>query len=164
MTTYRDIDLETTDLEWFALDMNGNLLHFSTAGQGPILEKWRVSREENECLMDLVEELATRCGFRRGTEVERVLDWADTEEKRDRFFAASEDFARRGFHSYDYQRSLHAYVLVAAPEDPLGVGSLAGKARELIGDALIEVDVATTEIIRPEMCRADWYDWTGIHS
>ena len=49
---YTDLDLETTDLQWFGVDRLGRIATFTSGGQATVPEFVCRSQEENEWLLD----------------------------------------------------------------------------------------------------------------
>ena len=96
------------EYDWGAIDINGCLGYFQSAGFGPIPQIYNDKLDGEFDLEELVLQrpIVTECvqvsDFNGGDD---ILTWLD--------------IAKRGFFSYDWCRTKKHYYLVAAPQKPI---------------------------------------------
>ena len=100
---------EGREFDWFAVDVEGKLAHFSTAGDGPVplsvLEHFVDADSISEVLLSLPE-----AGEATGHLPHNIEDWLQ--------------MARRGIYSYDWKQSSGPDRRAATPEKPIHVSAL----------------------------------------
>jgi len=129
-----DIDQIDADIDWFATDSNGHILHVASGG-GILPESVAASEEE---LLELHQYFLTRPETDTTVEAEE-----DTDAGSYRGFAR---YARRGLFSFAktrlHERADTRYYLVARPAQPLTVAELPERIAGLLGRSKLPGDVA----------------------
>ena len=108
MATLRS-DIEGSEFDWFAVDSQGRVGHFSTAGLGAVPKIVLEHISQTESLAEDLLGLPV-VGQAAGHLVGNITDWLE--------------MARRGVYSFDWQHSNGAYRLAATPSSELKVGTL----------------------------------------
>jgi hypothetical protein len=128
MVTIKDNEDFVRDWDWYAVDEEGHIGHFTTAGLRLLPVNVREDRERLESLERYFFETAPVVSgwtVRKGVEVD-AGGWKDA-AKRDRYLRFFVEMASKGLFSYDTElvRSVTArYFLVSAPESPLTINDL----------------------------------------
>ena len=132
---------EGGEFDWFAVDADGHIGHFSTAGYGPVplpvLE--RLDADQTDEVWSLGERLLDLpvIGEATGHLPGRIDDWLE--------------LARRGLFGFDWQHWSGPYRRAATPSNPITITDLPVELQPLL--QLIEwrgVRLAETDTIRPE--------------
>ena len=134
MTAVSDVDEATLDLDWFAIDKDHALGHFTTGGLGFLPRGAASSREVLEMLT------AFFCGRPRiiGSAVvnPNVCAWARLKKgQEDRYLEDFVAMAERGLFSYDHVptgRGASHYFRVAAPTTPLALDQVPDEIRQAL--------------------------------
>jgi hypothetical protein len=127
-----------TEFDWFAVDGDGHIGHFATAGYGPVPAAVLTRMEDVQGLQERVLQLpiigrAKRRPWASGD----IENWLQ--------------LAKRGLFSYDFKSHSGPYRLVATPAQPLRVTELPEALSALIGLVVWpEVRFTKTQTIRPE--------------
>jgi hypothetical protein len=104
------------EFDWYALDREGHLAVFTTAGSGPVPAAIWDRREEFHALEAAVDALTAAADFEEVyAGYGNYLEW--------------HDLARKGLFAFDYQdvhrtRQLHHYDLMARPVNPVSAAQL----------------------------------------
>ena len=125
------------DLDWFALDDQGHVAHFTTGGCGALPRTAAASRTDLETVRDYVRSLpeigASILNRERLTGIR--LHPFDKAEPRAAVRAWG-DSAARGLYAYDYledrRRRPRPYWIVARPEVPLVADELPPHIRDIV--------------------------------
>lgn len=122
------------DWDWFALDLNGHIGHFTTAGLRQLPETVRADREAAVKLVQYFQATsqATECIVREEAESD-AGGWG--ENGMERYVRSFADMSRRGLFSYDTQMfhgSSACYYLVTKPAEPLTVKAIPQEIRTLL--------------------------------
>ena len=132
--------LETMDIDWFARDRDGRLMHFATGGRGHVPEevacsvaRWSATCEAVDMLPEVYDVLI----------VEDALPPLESKEARARFVKSYAAMARRGLYSHDVCDG--GYTLIARPKVERPVILLSDEAES----GIQTVDVSCAE----EGCR-----------
>lgn len=119
-----ELFLDVTDIDWFAVDQNGVLCHFATAGRGHVprevarsMENWEAANECVDALPSIFDVLVVEAG----------LPAFKSEKQRQGFIAMHVEMARKGLHSHDACDD--GYVLVARPA---GAGATATLSEDAV--------------------------------
>jgi hypothetical protein len=134
--------LEGGEFDWFAVDADGHVGHFSTAGYGPIpksvLRHYGQIKKLNEHLLALPVNGEAQ-GHLPGT----IDDWLE--------------MARRGLFSYDWQHWKGPYRRAATPSSPLTVDHLPTALQAAVKVVhLTGVRFAESFALRPEeLCECE---------
>jgi len=122
-----NIDQEDADIDWFATDGNGHILHVASGG-GLLPESVAASEEE---LLELHQYFLTRPETDTAVTVEAADD-ADAGS-----YQGFARYARRGLFSFAktrlHERTDTRYYLVARPAQPLTVAQLPERIAKLLG-------------------------------
>lgn len=113
MATLRG-QIEGYEFDWFAIDAEGRVGHFSTAGAGLVPKVVLEHIGETEYLTEELLRLPVK-GQATGHLPGNIKDWLE--------------MAGRGVYSFDWQHSNEAYRLAATPSSELQVTSLPGALR-----------------------------------
>ena len=120
----RNDDLEGSEFDWFAVDRDGHVALFATAGYGPIPQAVLESVDEQRQVETYLSSIpATTQAIHIGGEGD-LEDW----------FAV----ARRGLYAYDWQHWNGPYGMIASPETPLHISSVPGHLQVIIGKTRLE--------------------------
>jgi len=108
MATSRS-QIQGYEFDWFAIDAEGRVGHFSTAGEGLVPKVVLEHITETESLTEELLRLPVT-GQASGQLPGNIKDWLE--------------MARRGVYSFDWQHSNGAYRLAATPSSELQVAGL----------------------------------------
>jgi hypothetical protein len=139
-----DSEMFGTDFDWFAVDCDGCIGHFTTAGVRPLPESLRRSRSNLAMLDSFFENAPLRgtASLAPGLESQRgvngrLLDWSS-------FLR----MAARGLHSYDTEYGpTGSYYRVATPGQPLRISDLPRHIAEALSITTIPVCFREAELI-----------------
>lgn len=131
-------DIFDGEFDWFAIDQEGQIAHFSSAGYGviPTLVRDNVDQQLklNEYFTKMVEKVTT-ANLIRG------------KGKRDDWL----NMAQRGLYSYDFKHWDGPYILIAKPDVPINIRILPDEIYTLLREVCFcNVDFRELESIRPE--------------
>ncbi len=102
-------NIEGYEFDWYAVDSEGHIGHFATAGFGPIPAKVNIAEQFSlQEFFNSLEEV-TECELLVGKE-ESFKDWIYT--------------ARRGLFSYDWKHWKGPYLMIARPKKALKLSEL----------------------------------------
>jgi hypothetical protein len=126
-----------SDLDWFALDAQGAVGHFTTGGCGALPRSVAASREDLDAvrafLMGLAETTAAIVNPNRAESIPLFPSVKPVPVAQLRPWTAT---AARGMYAYDYvedrKRRPRPYLLVARPELPLKAEELPGEFRAVL--------------------------------
>ena len=129
---YTIIDLQCEDILWFGLDINGNILAFTSGGSGNVPEFVCRSKEETELLIDFFNNYDA---FSTGAELL-------IEEDGSPLSTDALNFAQHGITCFDvdYDSDDYSYVKIASPDKTITLNDLPDNIKKIISDHLIEVD------------------------
>jgi hypothetical protein len=135
MLVIDEIDEADQDWDWFAVDPEGRLGHFTTAGQIPLPE---TVKQDKEAALRLIEyffkEAPKNFSYTVRPKNEFGPEGWEEEADRDRYLSDFVAMASTGLFSYN--RRLHSYsedyFLVAAPNEPLLADQLPPEIRDLV--------------------------------
>lgn len=122
------------DWDWYAVDEDGKIGHFTTAGLRPLPETVRDDRDAAEKLIQHFEEARpfTTCTVREAAERD-AGGWGS--RGRDGFIKSFAEMSKRGLFSHNTQM-VHgpeaAYYLVSRPSEPLAVADVPDEIRVLL--------------------------------
>jgi hypothetical protein len=120
-------DQQGLDLDWFAVDANGCVGHFTTAGRFLLPDSVASSKEDWERLRQYFRHDApTDRSARMCPELPRIMKWRD-EAARERYMRDFLAMASRGLFSYDaadLSADKESYIRVALPDIPLNISEL----------------------------------------
>ena len=126
-----DVYPDGSDCVWVAIDQNGSLAAFVTAGEGPIPTAFLKSGYVLESIEDIICNLAITSEARLLASMPRPDDFIN--------------MAERGFYVYDWtdidrtaNEVLDAYELVAAPINPTNIEMQSTDIKELVAIVKLE--------------------------
>jgi hypothetical protein len=140
-----DDEMFATDFDWFAVDRDGCIGHFTTAGLRRLPESVRISRPRLERLREYFECCPSvgRSILTAGLEKERgfggrPLNWMS-------FL----DMAARGLYSYDTElvHEFGLYYRAATPEKPIHLNDLPAEIAEALSATALEICFRESERI-----------------
>ena len=141
------------DLDWFALDAQGNVAHFTTGGCGALPRSAAASRDDLKRVHDYVlslQEMGAGLLNEDWLKGLRLVPTARIEPRHSfREWTAS---AARGLYAYDFiedqRRRPRPYRVVARPEVPLKADELPPEIREIVGRTVLhDVVFARDDVI-----------------
>ena len=122
------------DWDWYAVDQDGNIGHFTTAGLRPLPETVRDDRDAAEKLIQHFEEAQPSTTYEvREAAARDAGGWGSA--GRERFIHSFAEMSSRGLFSYNTQMAHGpeaAYYLVTRPHQPLTVESVPEEIRVLL--------------------------------
>ena len=149
----REDEEPALDLDWFALDAQGAVGHFTTGGCGALPRSAAASRADVDMLRDyflaLPEIGAAILNPHRASSLPLFRPRAPDPASQLRPWTAT---AARGLYAYDYvedrRRRPRPYALVARPELPLHAGELPAQIRSVLGRTVLrDVVFASDDVI-----------------
>lgn len=135
MTAIDAIEERDRDWDWFAVDPQGKIGHFTTAG---IRELPKTVKQDEEAALKLIhyffETAQKTVAYTVRPEVQNDAGARKDESARNRYLQDFVAMASAGLFSYDTNTSgpNKAYFLVASPADPLHIDRLPTDIRELV--------------------------------
>lgn len=108
------------EYDWAAIDKNGYVGYFSSAGAGPIPKFCILEPALFDELFEKTISMVTSCESIQLSGYDRdVSDWVS--------------IAQKGFYTFDWRRELSVYQLIAKPKKPIKFNFLNSDMRDLIG-------------------------------
>ena len=159
MTAIDDKQEFARDWDWYAVDPDGNIGHFTTAGLRPLPKSVKQDLEAAEALDEHFQERAVPVGgslIREAVEAD-AGGWKNS-TARERYLKSFDEMAQKGLFSYNTQlvHSTDAkYYLVARPEKPLRAADLPGEVRNLLERTRSPVRFGET-VYLPEATTETW--------
>jgi hypothetical protein len=135
-----DVEQVTTDFDWFCLDMDGEVGHFTTAGFKNLPKSVASSKENLDLLTSYFQNAAQRCGHSVDPEVS--VAFPDPKERGERYLKSFVAIACKGLFSYDiasYLKPGISYFRVASPSIPLHSSEVPAKIREVLGHTVLAI-------------------------
>lgn len=139
-----ELFLDVTDIDWFAVDQNGFLCHFATAGRGHVppevagsMESWEAANECVDALPSTFDVLVVEAG----------LPAFKSEKQRQGYIAMHVEMARKGLHSHDACDG--GYILVARPAEGSAMVILGEDAARVIPTLTIEYEPGGYKVRMP---------------
>ena len=140
---YSEIDLQTEDIMWFAVDKCNHVLAFTSGGCGNVPEFICRSREDTELLETFFMEKLSK-----STEGVLFIDSDGSPLAED-----SVSLAEKGIYSYDVSfddKHKGEYIQIAAPKIPLQAEQLPDEIRKILMDQKISANAAADKYLRVE--------------
>lgn len=127
---------ETIDFDWFGVDQDGFVGHFTTAGFKHLPRTVAMHAEDLERVTDYFRKHApTTGGHRVSADLgEQIPQWQG-ESREGRYLDSFVTIADKGLYSFDidtYLRSGLAYFCVAAPMNPIRLADLPEAIRTIV--------------------------------
>lgn len=136
MTGKTEIDLSeefTTDWDWFAVDAEGRIGHFTTAGMRSLPRTVKQDKEATLALIDYFGKAPKSIPYVVRPEAKRDADGWPNDAARSWYLRDFIQMASAGLFSYDtYTDGRSDYFLVAFPISPLRVDQLPLEIRDLV--------------------------------
>ena len=117
-----DLEEETTDLDWFAIDQQGFIGHFTTGGAGALPRSVASSKEDLESVCKYFRSLPLNATVPLASQKAMAVLATKNDQAREKYLRDFLQMASRGLYSFDYQptgKRPSPYFLVARPEQPL---------------------------------------------
>jgi|SRR6516164_7834135 hypothetical protein len=133
-TMISGLEEETLDLDWFAVDGQGEIGHFATGGKGFLPPSVKASKENQSKLNAFFRKL-TKNGEAIESPILASHVQFQTEAEANRYLEDYSYMAGRGLYSFDCfiaRRRPTSYFLVARPSDPLTLEDLPKDIREVV--------------------------------
>ena len=136
---YSIVDLQCEDILWFALDVNGNILAFTSGGFGNVPEFICRSKEENELLIDFFNK------YDASTTGTHLL----IEDDGNPLSADARKFSQHGITCFDVDidNDNPSYVKISYPDNPITNDVLPENIQKILSDHIVNVDVMHTDRI-----------------
>jgi hypothetical protein len=136
-----EVEQESTDFDWFAVDEQGHLAHFATAGFKHLPATVTLSAEDLAVVTDYFH---NRAPIFSGHQVNPDIgcdrsDWKG-EAAEARYLSSFVEMAGRGLYSYDietYVKPMTAYFCVAIPTRPLSIEDLPQEVRVIVRNTVL---------------------------
>jgi hypothetical protein len=135
MTQIEYDEEHTRDWDWYAVDLQGKLGHFATAGFRSLPIGFKNDLEGTErCIQYFFEEATVRCDFLVRTGLERDAGNFKTLDQRDRYPKFFAEMGRKGLFSFDTELTPPPgkYFLVTTPQRPLFIDQLPADVRGIV--------------------------------
>jgi hypothetical protein len=136
MGTQIEYDEEfTRDWDWYAVDLEGKLGHFATAGFRPLPIGLKNDLEGTErCIQYFFEEAAVRCDFVVRAGLEDDAGGFKSLAQRDWYLKSFGEMGSKGLFSFDTELapSPRKYYLVTIPKRPFFIDQLPPDVREIV--------------------------------
>lgn len=133
--TISDIEEETTDLDWFGVDQQGSIGHFTTGGFGALPRSVASSKEDMESILKYFRSLPLNATVPVVNPKTMALLETKDDKARQKYLQEFLGMASRGLYSFNYQhtgRRPSPYFLVAKPEKPLHIDGVPGEIQGLL--------------------------------
>lgn len=113
------------DLDWFAVDQDGRLGHFATAGFRLLPPAVAANKENWQALCNYFNQLPAVRGYRISPELDKQI--APSKASDEKYLSSFAEMSARGLYSYDtfdYTRHERPYFRVTIPEVELKLEDL----------------------------------------
>jgi hypothetical protein len=132
-----ELEVEIEDVEWFAIDSEGEIAHFTSGAYGLLPKSVTQSRENLDVITDFfsTELQVTTLGEIDDKAFSMVNLRSDSPEIRQIVFEESLEMASKGLYSYDSYDAVansEIYFRVSLPNVPLRIDSLPPHIRRVI--------------------------------
>ena len=136
---YTIIDLQCEDILWFGLDINGNVLAFTSGGSGNVPEFVCRSKEETELLIDFFNKYDA---FSTGAHLLIEDDGSP-------YSSDARNFAQHGitYFDVDIDNDSHSYIKVSFPDKTIVSSDLPDNIQKILSDHIIDFDALCTDKI-----------------
>jgi hypothetical protein len=132
---------EETDFDWFCLDLDGAVGHFTTAGFKKLPKSAAESKENLNLLAEYFLKAApSHSGHTVDPELSAAI--AEPQKRGERYLRSFLSMADKGLYSYDiasYLTSDSSYFRVASPSKPLQSFELPPEIREILGRTVLAI-------------------------
>jgi len=133
---------ESRDFDWFSVDADGHVGHFTTAGFKHLPNSVSGSAEDLEHVTDYFDNQAPVRGDHRvdTASIAGCKEWKGAENE-GRYLASFASMADRGLYSFDidtYVRPGIAYFRVAVPLSPISLDELPEDVRRIIQRTILQ--------------------------
>jgi hypothetical protein len=128
-----------SDFDWFCLDLDGEVGHFTTAGFKRLPKTVTESKEELALLANFFLNVAP-CYSEHIVDPELSVAIPEPQNRADRYLKSFVSMADKGLYSYDiasYIRSDDSYFRVAIPARPLHGSELPPEIRHILGRTVL---------------------------
>ena len=140
------------DIDWFAVDCDGSLGHFTSNGTlivpPAVREKIEFWKEITHRLLEIPESEGSSNLHQNAETWEPWLRSAEA-SKRSEYYGVSEEWSNRGFFSFDCPRKLdgNPYFMVTSPRVPRPISDLQPEIKYAIGNLRFGFSFSTCELI-----------------
>jgi hypothetical protein len=133
---------QETDFDWFGLDENGCIGHFTTAGFKLLPKSISTNAEDLQKIAHYFEEIApTGAGCNASRNLDEEVGHFKNENERAHYLSNFIEMADKGLYSFDidtYVKPGLAYYCVAIPNLPLKLESLPQSIRAIISRTFLK--------------------------
>lgn len=156
MTAFSEQEQYYSDLDWFAVDKDGKIGHFTTGGDKLLPPTISSSKENWKKLLNYFEQLEAIYEFEKSPDLEKHLSQLSFKSL-DKFLESYKSMSSRGlysFNSYPSNFDKNPYFLVTFPKIELTFESLPGEIRLILqNQRLKDVSFDKTFLIQEEVLR-----------
>lgn len=145
------------DWDWFAVDTDGHIGHFTTAGLRPLPKSVKRDKKESELLIQYFEKSKPTSNFLIRPQAKFDSGGWGLGGK-DRYIKSFADMSTKGLFSYDTEMiraPIARYYLVTVPERPLQIDEVPDVIRKLLRRTMASVKFVQTGYI-PESETLSW--------
>jgi hypothetical protein len=154
-----DIEQQTQDFDWFAIDQEGFIGHFAIGGHGALPASVAKSREELERITKFfLEELSANTTAIVDRGVLLLVHLQPTAKAETRYLHGFVEAAERGLYSYDaYMDETRptGYFRVAVPANPLNITKIPIEIATILQQTKLPFRYYSTARISVEQLRED---------
>ncbi|WP_223650490.1 hypothetical protein [Hymenobacter psoromatis] len=148
-----EIDQEVTDYDWFAIDKQGSIGHFSSNG-GILPNSISTSAEDLESVVDYFTSLKERTGHKLAPNFSYPQEIKGTEQKA-KFLSSFANYSDCGLYSFDriepnYRRDLEKqdYSAITQPNKPLLITQVPESIQTILNRTVCNCDFSTNTVIK----------------
>lgn len=135
---YSEVDLQIEDIMWFGIDVQGDIIAFTSGGYGFVPEYVCRSKEETQQIesffMNTLQKNTTGKLLLVNNESQLVKDACLLAEK--------------GVFSYDVSEDGSMYVKIAVPKEPLNIKMLPKRIQDILKDHLVDANTEKNKYIQ----------------
>jgi hypothetical protein len=135
-----DIEEETTDLDWFGLDQQGSIGHFTTGGFGALPRSVASSKEDLESIYEYFRRLPLNATVPVVNPRAMAVLATKDDKAREKYLQDFLQMASRGLYSFNYKptgKRPSPYFLVAKPENPLHINDVPGEIQAVLRKTIL---------------------------
>ncbi len=130
-----DLEEETLDLDWFSVDVDGEIAHFASGGRGFLPPSVKASRENLNRLIAYFRSILAVNGDAIESPNFSSHKQFQSEAQKSMYLADYSQMGAKGLYSFDYvvvSKRPSGYFVVARPSHPLNVEILPHNIQEII--------------------------------
>ena len=137
-----EVEQAMTDFDWFGVDENGYVGHFTTAGFKLLPKSVSASAEDLKKVTDYFKQVKPRkAGYSVNADLEKHVGPFENENEKAKYLSDFSEMAVRGLYSFDidtYVKPGLAYFCVAIPLQPLTLDLLPADIRSIVARTVLK--------------------------